>query len=280
MVSVIIPTFERYEFLCEAVDSVLDQQVSDLEVIVVDDGSSSPISRITERDPSVRYLRVDHSGMPGLVRNRGVAISRGAYLAFLDSDDLWQPGKLSRQLSYLEAHDEFDLVYTGELWMRSGRRIRQKAFRQGEGDVFSLALRRCMIGPSTVLMRRSLFDAYGGFREDLEICEDYELWLRITAEHAVGFLPEPLVTKRAGHGDQLSERYGYIEQFRIQALKELVDGEWFSSHGLPLQQQEAVEELIRKYGICGAGAMKRGRAEEGEAYLRLRDLYRQRPISS
>ncbi len=279
MVSVIIPTYNRYTLLCEAVRSVLDQTFLDLEILIIDDGSSEDIEQITTLSPLIKYLRIAHWGMPGYVRNRGVENSTGEYLAFLDSDDLWYPNKLERQLAYMAGISPSPLIYTKERWLRDEKVIRQRKFRQGEGDIFDLALKRCMVGPSTVLMRRDLFLTYGGFREDLEIAEDYELWLRLTAMHKIGFIDEPLITKRAGHGDQLSEKYGYIELFRIRALQELVDKDWFSVHATDSHQSRATAELVRKFEICASGAKKRGLEDEYHVYQRMYERYHQMSLN-
>ncbi len=273
MVSVIIPTYNRYEYLCEAVDSVLAQTYTELEIIIIDDGSTENIREITQRSERIRYIPIEHSGMPGYVRNRGVEYSQGEFLAFLDSDDLWFPTKLETQMVFLAANPEIPLVYTKERWLRGEKIIRQRKFKQASGDIFDLALKRCMVGPSTVVMRSKLFSDFGGFREDLEVAEDYELWLRITALHEIGFIEEPLITKRAGHGDQLSEKYGYIEQFRIHALQGLVDSCWFEKYADPSYQSRAIEELARKYQICASGAKRRGLDETYEEYQRMYERY-------
>jgi hypothetical protein len=139
--------------------------------------------------------------------------------------------------------------------------------------IFDDALKKCIVGPSTVLMEASLFREAGGFREDLEIAEDYELWLRITSRYPVAYLDDPLTVKRAGHGDQLSERYGSIEYFRIQGLKGLIESG-------RLTGEQAIEELIRKCRIYAAGCRKRGRYEEASSYEVLADQYRRRPMTS
>ena len=133
------------------------------------------------------------------------------------------------------------------------------------GDLFADSLRKCVIGPSTVLLRRTVFEAAGGFREDLQVAEDYELWLRLTARHRVGYLDRELVIKRAGHGDQLSERFGQIEIFRLRALRDLVEGGQLDAHHHPA----ACAELARKARIYAAGCRKRGRAGEARRYEEL-----------
>lgn len=268
-VSVIIPTYNRYALLHEAVESVFAQTTEDYELIVVDDGSTDGTPILAAR-AGLRYHRITHSGRPGLVRNRGVHLARGEWVAFLDSDDLWMPTKLEKSLRRLDECPGAALVHTRERWMRNGREISQKGQRhRREGDVFADSLRKCIIGPSTVVLRRSILVGVGGFREDLEVAEDYELWLRIVDTAPVAYVEEPLTTKRAGHGDQLSERYGRIELFRIRALRDLVDRNAFA----PVHRLTARQELARKCRIYAAGCRKRGKSVEARAYEELADRY-------
>ena len=195
LVSVIIPTYNRVALLREAVDSVLRQGYEPLELIVVDDGSTDATSAALRTVPRVRVVRQQHTGMPGQVRNAGARLARGELLAFLDSDDLWLPHKLTVQVAAAAAAGSA-ISHTRERWLRDGRTISQRRQRcRRSGDLFAESLRKCIIGPSTVLLRRDVFAHAGGFREDLEIAEDYELWLRLTARHR-GRL------RGAGVGDQ------------------------------------------------------------------------------
>jgi len=331
-VSVIIPVYNRPKLATEAVRSVLLQSYPQLECILVDDGSSEApeeACRLFAADPRFRYLPIDHIGMPGAVRNRGVEAARYGLLAFLDSDDLWLPRKLELQLrlprqtellqaggkGLFQAEDggflqgqpalrpgaAAPLVHSREVWLRGDKIISQKRQRfERRGNVFAEALKKCMIGPSTVLMRRDVYEQLGGFREDLEIAEDYELWLRLTALYQVEFVEEPLIVKRAGHGQQLSEKYGHIELFRLKGLEDLVRRRWFAEqapkkpqqqspnqttaptssqalHKGPLQagrespravdlQQMASAVLADKCAIYAAGCRKRGREQEAQVY--------------
>ena len=258
----------------EAIASVLAQSYRPLELIVIDDGSTDGTeARLGARD-DLRYCRQTHTGMPGQVRNRGITIASGALVAFLDSDDLWQPQKLERQVAAL-AHGGPPVQHARELWLRNGTPVSQGRQRHARaGDLFSDSLRKCIIGPSTVLLRRSVLDATGPFREDLEIAEDYELWLRVTARYPIGFVEEVLTIKRAGQGDQLSERYGYIEVFRLTALKQLLEGEWRLGDA---QRAAARLELARKCRIHAAGCAKRQRAAEADRYYTLARSYAANP---
>ena len=283
-VSVIIPVYNRPKLVTEAVRSVLMQSYPQLECILVDDGSTEApeeACRLFAADPRFRYLPIVHIGMPGAVRNRGVEAARYGLLAFLDSDDLWLPRKLEMQVQLLQGKSAqrlggaAPLVHSREVWLRGEKIISQKGQRfQRRGDVCAEALKKCMIGPSTVLMERDVYEQLGGFREDLEIAEDYELWLRLTALYPVEFVEEPLIVKRAGHGQQLSEKYGHIELFRLKGLEDLVRRRWFAEQAPSLEsiqagrelQQMASAELADKCAIYAAGCRKRGREKEAQIY--------------
>ena len=262
LVSVVIPTYNRAALLREAVASVLAQIYAPLELIVVDDGSTDATAACLRSVRDLRLVRQDHTGMPGQARNAGVRVARGEYLAFLDSDDLWLPHKLAVQVPAALAAGAA-VTHTRERWVRNGRVVSQRRQRhRRSGDLFAESLRKCVIGPSTVLLRRDVFTESGGFRDDLEIAEDYELWLRLTARHAVAYVERESVIKRAGHGDQLSERYGHIELFRLRALRGLVEGRCLP----PARHGAAAAELARKARIYAAGCRKRGRPAEAEHY--------------
>lgn len=289
LVSVIIPTYNRAFQTVEAIRSVLEGTFRNFELIVVDDGSSdgtvdsllqlgfcftpagipspanSPTIATSDRSAALILLVLPHTGFPGLVRNRGARIARGKYLAFLDSDDLWLPRKLELQLrAHREALAEghgFRISHTRELWIRNGKPISQRKQRHlRQGDVFRDSLKKCILGPSTVVMERSLFEESGGFREDLKIAEDYELWVRITSFEPVLYIEEALTVKRGGSPDQLSQAFPFIEPFRLQALKDLVDRGFFSTNSP--RYKETIEELVRKCRIHAGGCGKRGKLEE------------------
>ena len=263
LVSVIIPAYNRFELLMQAAASVLAQDMTDFELLIVDDGSEEEISTAAGTgDERVRVIRIRHTGLPGLVRNRGAEAAKGRYLAFLDSDDLWKPEKLGLQTAFFAEHSGSRICHTREVWDRDGRTVSQSSQRhRREGDVFEDALKKCILGPSTVMMEREFYLETGGFREDLEIAEDYEYWLRITAYHRVGYIDMPLTVKRAGSWEQLSEKHGQIEVFRIRGLKGLVDSGFFP----PEREDAARKELARKCRIYAEGCRKRGRnAEAGE----------------
>lgn len=267
-VSVVIPVYNRVDLIDDAIRSVAEQELPagyDLEVIVVDDGSTdgtdAQIRQWADRDSRVRYLGIGHLGTPGGVRNYGVANARGKLLAFLDSDDRWYPGKVISQVPLHASGAR--LSHTRERWIRDGREVSQAGQRhQREGDLFQDALTKCIIGPSTVMIDRDIFTELGGFRGDLEVAEDYEFWLRVLCHHPVAYVDEPLTEKRAGGWEQLSERYGQIEGFRIAALGDLVDSAYIRRFRSLEDHYLAVHELVRKMRVYAQGARKRGREAE------------------
>ena len=260
MVSIIITTYNRRSYLKEAVLSVLNQDYEAKEVIVVDDGSTdTPYEEI--KDLPVRYVYKPNKGISS-ARNAGIKASRGDYIAFLDVDDLWMKGKLSCQMELMEK-EGYLISYTDEIWIRNGKRINQKLrHRKYSGWIFEQCLPLCIISPSSVLMKREVFDHAGLFDEALPVCEDYDMWLKITSRYQVLFIEKPLITKRGGHEDQLSRRYEAMDRFRIQSLFNIL-----KSHTLPLPMHHAaLEELKRKCRIYALGAEKRGKEEEVAYY--------------
>ena len=260
LVSVIIPTHNRARFVTEAVESVLHQTVGGWELLVVDDGSTDDTERVLapHRD-HIRYLRTSSRGVSA-ARNLGVRETQGDWVAFLDSDDLWLPGKLERQLQALEASPETPLCYTDEIWVRNGRRVNPGArHRKHSGWILAHCLPLCIISPSSALMRREILEDVGGFDERLPACEDYDLWLRIALRYPVLFLEEKLIVKRGGHADQLSRTHWGMDRFRLMALLKLL----LSPDLMGIQREAVMEEVRRKSRILAQGARKRGR--EGAA---------------
>jgi glycosyltransferase involved in cell wall biosynthesis len=254
-VSVVIPTYERIATLSRAVDSVMAQTFSGFELIVVDDGSTDGTDEMILRDyPAVRLHRQENTGVSA-VRNAGVALTAGEWIAFLDSDDAWLPEKLERQLSALANEPELRLSHTDEIWIRNGKRVNQpKEYAKSGGGIYLRCLPLCCICPSSVLLRRDLFDEIGGFDETISVCDDYDLWLRITAREPVHYLDEALVRKYGGHEDQLSTTTWGMDRYRIRALENILSEEILS----PKDQLLTKETLIRKLRILIAGARKRG----------------------
>jgi glycosyltransferase involved in cell wall biosynthesis len=262
MVSVIIPTYNRSNFLKEAVDSVLAQKGVAVEVIVVDDGSTDETASILESfGPAIRSVYQPRSGVSA-ARNRGIRMATSEWLAFLDSDDLWLDRKLVRQLDFLARHHDLRICQTEEIWIRNQKRINPRKYHEKpRGHCFPLLLERCLVSPSAVIIHREIFEEVGLFDETLPACEDFDLWLRIGCRHPIGLLGEPLIIKRGGHADQLSASIPCLDLYRIQALAKLLCKE-------PLRRdhrEAALEAMKRKGRVYIAGCRKRGKHDEADA---------------
>jgi glycosyltransferase involved in cell wall biosynthesis len=254
--------------LIDAIDSVLAQSFREFELIVVDDGSrDGTAEHLKSFGDKVRFERIEHSG-PAAARNRGVALARAPLIAFLDSDDLWAPTKLERQLAFMLDNPDCAISQTNEIWIRNGRRVNPGLrHRKSAGDIFVDSLRTCLISMSATMMRADLFRSLAGFDESMDAAEDYDLWLRILIDHEASLLDEPLVTRRGGHPDQTSATTPAIDRFRILALtKMLADGRL--SHA---RRTAVVEVLAEKCRIYAGGLSRRGRVDQARLYERVSD---------
>jgi len=277
-ISVIIPTYNRGQRLKKAIDSVFAQSHQDFELIVVDDGSDDNTAELIENYISdIVYIRQENRG-PAAARNRGIEKARYNILAFLDSDDWFAENKLAIQIKAMGQKPSCLISHTDEIWYRNGQILNQKRkHKKNSGDIFAQSLELCAVGMSTVMMRREIFERYGLFDEDLPCCEDYDLWLRVSAEQDFLLVEEPLTLKDGGRDDQVSTIYRTgMDKFRIQAImKILVSGRLTEE-----QAGIARRELERKCRIYGTGCIKHGRIEEGQYYLNLPETIGRQQTSS
>ena len=264
-VSVIIPTYNRGWTIGEAVDSFLAQDYRDFELIVVDDGSTDNTPQVLDAyRGAIKVFRQENKGVSA-ARNRGISEASGRFIAFLDSDDLWLPQKLSRQVEFFNTTPDALICQTEEVWIRSGVRVNpKKRHKKPSGMIFEPSLALCLVSPSAVMIRRSLLEIVGNFDEALPACEDYDLWLRISCRFPVYHIDTPLIIKRGGHEDQLSASFG-LDRFRIKAIKKIMES-GFLSKG---QYAAAVKTLKEKCNIYAAGCRKRGRIDEANYFISL-----------
>ena len=259
----VIPAFNRRDLLNRAIESVLGQSFTELSLIVVDDASTEDLEACRRRviGAGHRWKCLDINSGPAHARNIGAGMTESDWIMFLDSDDVWKPEKVDKQLAWHGDHPEFRISQVIEDWIRDGMTVRKPArLAQLGGDIFEESVRRCVIGCSCVAMRRDLWEESGGFDPFFRACEDYELWLRITCREPVGLAGTTALTeKHAGDHPQLSRDIPALDRFRILALARLLRDR---GHSLSAPQRELVGKgLIERAGILAGGARVRGRDE-------------------
>ncbi len=254
-ISIIIPTLNRIKYLPRALDSALNQTYKASEIIVVDNGSSDgTLELLKEKYPLIRLLEEKKVGVSA-ARNKGIISSNFDWVALLDSDDAWDIRKLEIQKNALQSSSKiYKLVHTEEIWVKNNIKINQmKKHQKFGGYIFEKCLPLCCISPSSVLMQKSIFNQVGYFDENLPVCEDYDLWLKICSKERVLFIDQKLTLKYGGHKDQLSKSYWGMDRFRIKSIENLVLNCDLKSY----QKHMAINTLIKKLKIIINGAYKR-----------------------
>ncbi|EMA58880.1 glycosyltransferase family 2 protein [Halorubrum lipolyticum] len=282
-VSVIIPTYNRAETLARAVDSALAQTVDDIEVLVVDDGSTDGTrALIEEGDPRVRYLAHDTNRGVSAARNTGVEAARGEYVAFLDSDDEWLPRKLDRQLAVLDDRGEgwvgayCDVASTGlSMGGRIAGAVSERVFRSaapregGQELAEALVSMQVFMGPgSTLLVERDVITSTGGFDEGLSIYEDWDLVLRVLSVGKLAYVDEPLAVTHFT-GDAPAEAYVANDRRYLERNAELV--ETLERRGVPVRE-------VHRMGLVGH-YLSEGRFGEAAALLDASTLRRPKNLA-
>ncbi|MDL1963371.1 MAG: glycosyltransferase [Deltaproteobacteria bacterium] len=258
LVSVIIPTYNRGWILKETIDSVLTQDFTNFELIVVNDGSTDNTQDILNSyKEDIIVLQQNNKGVSA-ARNMGIASASGRLIAFLDSDDLWLPKKLSIQVDFFNANLDALICQTEEIWVRNGIRVNPgKRHKKLSGSIFEPSLYLCLVSPSAVMIKRSLFENAGMFDETLPACEDYDLWLRVSCRYPVYLIDIPLIIKRGGHSDQLSKS-SCLDRYRIQSLKKIIKSNLLTEN----QKAAAIKAMQEKCTIYANGCLKRDRKEK------------------
>jgi glycosyltransferase involved in cell wall biosynthesis len=228
-VSVVIPTYNAAAMVKEAIESVLAQTYADFEVVVMDDGSTDDTESVVRQfGDRIRYFKQENRGVSA-ARNAGINKSLGDYVAFLDSDDLWLPDKLTEQIPLLEADPKLGLVYCDWAVM-SGEAVLQSSYLEdlpaASGYVFDELIQSGFILTSGVVLRRACLDDVGAFDKSLAIAQDYDLWLRISYRWKVQLVDQRLFTKRSCNGSLSSNlKKTALERIALfqKTLKELQD---------------------------------------------------------
>lgn len=228
-VSVIVPVRNGREYIHEAVESILAQSFSSLEVIVVDDGSNDFDYQILETlDKRVRVFRLQGCGVSA-ARNYGMKMARGKYLSFLDADDVWFPGKLAAQIRYLEAHPEIGCVFGGftkwysnadgtfplaESLMEDCSTV-MDCEQERSGWLYTRLLTGLLVGMNTAAIRREVFELLGGFDESMRIGEDYLFWLKLSRVYEMHALNAKVALYRIHSSSAMSRLDSENHQARL-----------------------------------------------------------------
>ncbi|MFO7891418.1 MAG: glycosyltransferase [bacterium] len=269
-ISIIIPTFNRKSRIITAIDSVLRQTYQNFELIIIDDGSTDNTEKaIKSYENKVKYFYQTHRGVSA-ARNSGIQKSKGDYICFLDSDDEWVENKLETQVTLVRSDPQIKICYTDEIWIRNGVRVNPKKIHQKySGRIYQRCLPLCIISPSSVMIHRDVFEQAGRFDPQMTVCEDYDLWLRISHHYPVTFIPQPLIIKKGGHEDQLSQKFWGMDRYRVKAMEKMLQKD-----NLSLKDKKAtIKMLQRKCDILSNGFLKRGKKQQAEYFISLKNKY-------
>ncbi|RCU45201.1 glycosyltransferase [Corallincola holothuriorum] len=191
-VSVIIPTYNRAEFILEAIHSVFAQDYTNIEIIIIDDGSTDETAELLApyiEQGKVLY-RYQENQRQCVARNNAMSIATGELWCFLDSDNRWLPGKLKTQVTYMQTNPSVDIVYgDNQLIDDEGKITSQKNMRRHSGRIYPEMLRDNCVSMNTVMARAECFKRHGTFDPSFKVADDYELWLRLSAHYEFIYLP-------------------------------------------------------------------------------------------
>lgn len=266
-VSIIIPTYNRSAKLKKSIESVLQQSYTNFELLIVDDASTDDTQAMVEAisDERIRYIKQTVNGGASAARNEGVRQADAPLIAFQDSDDIWKPEKLEKQMVYWQQHPEYAMVYCAYKKYIDGQEIVvPNANWRGslEGKLFSWLAQRNSIGAPTMLMKRECFLYAGGFDTDLRALEDWDFALRFSAKYAIGYVDEPLVDSYdslGGISSGVSAYYEsrcrmigrYKEQMIAEGVFDFVVNDLFQR----AEQRGALEEVKGLLMLCLSGTV-------------------------
>lgn len=248
LVTTIIPTYNRKHKIEEAIKSVLDQKRSDVEIIVVDDGSTDGTEEfLMEKNFPIKYIKKENGGVSS-ARNRGISEASGKYIAFLDSDDLWLENKLSKQIEYFENNPNVCLVYTDQYIEIDGENIDVTRFERNKPSskvVLPAFVDHTPIHTSTVMVKKQALDVVGGFDEALSVHEDSELWNRLSDYGEFGFIEEALGIYRWESAGEHITSQKYRKKFLENGRKYIDLYVQKKNRDLTEEEKKAVEESFK-----------------------------------
>lgn len=226
LVSVITPTYNREDFLPEAIESVLSQDYENFEFLIIDDGSTDNSKEVIDGymdSGKIRYFYQENSGQ-SVARNKGISEAKGKYVCFLDSDNRWLPGKLSRSVAELETSPEYDVLYAdGTLINEAGEEISRENMTRYTGNIVMELLKDNCVSMNTTMVRTHILREVGGFSSHVKVADDYDLWLRLSAKSKFLYISEYMADYRV-MANQISSdkkrRFESNEEIITRFLKE------------------------------------------------------------
>ena len=218
--TVIIPVYNREKLIKRAIDSALNQSKLSQEIIIVNDGSIDQTQNVLlEYQDKIQIIEQSNRGVSA-ARNAGILSAKNEWLAFLDSDDEWHKDKLLKAEEFYDKNPQYKIFQSEEIWIRNSKRVNPKIkHTKYEGWIYKQCLPLCIVSPSAVVIHKDVFDDVGLFDEQFIVCEDYDLWLRITRKYPIGLDDYQGLIKYGGHEDQLSQKYWGMDRFRIMAME-------------------------------------------------------------
>jgi len=259
-VSVIIPTYNRRNLLGRAINSVLNQNYQDFELIIVDDGSTDNTVKLVKsfNYEIIKYIRHDKNRGVSAARNTGIRVAKGDYIAFQDSDDEWMPEKLERQIRAFEtASPVIGIVYTGRYRIINNQKdyAPPTKLTPRDGDLSCRLLRAPWMPPQATLVKRECFKRVGMFNERFRALGDWELFLRMSKYYQFKFIDEPLVILYR-QPDSITENQSAL----IKASKQILEA-FFDD----FEKDKTV--LARRYFSLGHLLCSIGKLSEGRDYF-------------
>ena len=266
-ISVVIPSYNRAYCIEKTIDSVLEQKRDDTEIILVDDGSTDNTRELVQNKygNQVRYIYQENQGIPA-ARNTGIKNAQGDFIAFLDSDDYWYPGKLEKQMALIAEHPEyglvasrFDKIQCAENIKKTNRPLSYQSRRGKSGWVLNDLFQANFIRTSSVMIRRDCFDRVGLFDEKQKQAQDYDLWLRMAAEYQVGFINEVLAVyldnPKGISGDSLIGRVYRLRALEKSYMKQKIPAKLYNFR------------MAQNYFVLGRHYLRRGDRKKGLSFL-------------
>lgn len=256
-ISVVLPTYNRANIIGKSIESVLNQTYQDLELIIVDDCSTDNTEEMvrTFNDERIRYHRLDQNCGVSNARNIGVALAENDLVALEDSDDIWFPTKLERQVQYWELHPEFSMIYCPyEMEIDKKLLITPSGLLRDEleGNILRYLLLRNSIGAPTVLFRKKAFMECGGFDPEYRSLEDWDFAIRFAKKNQIGFFDEVLVKASHSNGG-ISSGVGAYYESRCRLLanyrKEIIEEGLFDTVVLDIfnrAEQAGILDSVKK----------------------------------